>query len=650
MAFPSVRSSSYGEDTGASGDPSHCVHVVLPPTIGSGDTIIVFIAQDGYDEVSAGASGFTRLCWGYNSGQDVVGAIFWRKAAGTEDGSTAEFAGNTLQFAYACYSFQNATDPSIHQPTFSSMAEGTDTTAEPPVCNPGVSDDYYWLALAGCDHRTFSTYPADMTLDRLSAGTSSILNASCATAGKQNASASYTPSGTFGLTSADEWIAWTIAIWPYTATTNIPLAGAITAASAVQGTLLQSFAVPPVVTDLCPFLEFYSHHDAAWIDISNRVRSWSVDWGASGILEQIRARTATFILDNSDRRFEPMYTTGTYYPEITVGAYINCGLTVTSTDTTTTYPLFYGVAQSWQPGYSSPPARDAICRLEACDPNIVLAQDLTSVNLAANTSDQQISYLLDERLWSGSIAKDLETGNSTLQAYDASKESILSLINQVVESEAGWFYWQPGIHTVTARFLNRLYLSTQTTDTVYYLDDQGTNGQYTDIRLACSDDHIYSRALVTRAGGTQQNYQDGTLGPALGERTYTVSGLLLASDNEAYDRAVYIVNTRARAAYNLYCSTIKTTLALGQQRYAHGSNVLGLTQPFALFAIIHHPNTGTALTFNCRVVGGTIGQSSPGDLVRIVGNVVDATIIGGDYWILQDAVRGVLETTTILGW
>lgn len=206
---PSVRSSSADESTGEAGDPDHNLHVTLPANVGVGDLLIVFIAQDGYDELYVGDSGFTRLTWGYNTGQDVVGGIFYKTADGSEGGTVAEFSGTTLQFAYCAYSFKDA---DITAPSVSSMAEGVDDSVEPPICNPGTSAARYWMSFAGCDRDDFSGYPADLTLNRRMAGTASILNASAAAAGVVATASSYTPSGTFGMTATDEWVSWTIGI------------------------------------------------------------------------------------------------------------------------------------------------------------------------------------------------------------------------------------------------------------------------------------------------------------------------------------------------------------------------------------------------------------------------------------------------------
>jgi hypothetical protein len=386
------------------------------------------------------------------------------------------------------------------------------------------------------------------------------------------------------------------------------------------------------------------------VDITRYLRTWDLAWGASGMLEQVRARTATFILDNRDRRFEPAYDSGAYADFLAIGNYIYFNLQVTGPGGTTTYPLFYGVAQAWRPTYSSPPAReDGICILEACDPTLILANDLCTIDLPAQTADLSIHDLLAERRWSGNISENLETGDSTLQAYEVSITPILTAINTLVNSEGGWFYWQPGVRQITARFLNRNYFSLEHAgETVCYMDDFGTNGQYVDIVLSSDDDHLYTRARLQREGGDWQNYLGSEATP-LGERCYTASGLMLATDAEVLDRAQHIVESRCRAAYHLYCNEITAVFAPSMP-VAHSVNVLGLTQPFAPVEVTHSPATGSVLTFDCRIMGGRISQSEPGGLIRIRAYLVDSGVIGGDFWILQDAVKGVLGTTTVLGW
>lgn len=660
MASPSVRSKSAGEGTTGLDGSAHNLHVTLPATISAGDTLVVFICQDGTNLLEDGDSGFIYLITGetWYSPYMVAGGVFYKKADGTEGGTTVGFHGcANMQYAYVAYAFQDAADPYITAPTYSTMVIGADSTVEPGTCNPGVSKDYYWLAVAGCDWYTFNTYPSDMTLDRQRAGTSATYNASAAGAGAQSTASSFTPSGSFELTGNVAWIAWTVGIHP-TGSTEVNMAGTIAAAATVTGDLGIVYA-PNIVTAVTAILEIYDSTTDTWVDITKYLRTWDLAWGASGMLEQVRARTATFLLANNDRRFEPAYTSGPYADFLTIGAYIYFNLQVTTPAGTTVYPLFYGVAQAWRPTYSTPPASgDAVCILECCDPNLIIANDLCTLSLPAQTADLSIHDLLAERRWSGNIYEDFETGDSTLQAYDADIESILSVISSLVNSEGGWFFWQPGVRKITARFLNRSFFSLNHADeTVYSMDDNNINGQYVSIVLSSDDDHLYTRARLTRVGGTVQNYLGSEATP-LGERCYTAIGLLLASDAEVLDRARYIVESRTRVAYHVYCNEIEAVFAPNMP-IAHSVHALGLTQPFAPVTVGHTPTVGAPLTFNCRVMGGRISQTQVGGLIRIRAYLVDSGVIGGDFWILQDAVKGLLggqnpntsdPGTTVLGW
>jgi hypothetical protein len=225
------------------------------------------------------------------------------------------------------------------------------------------------------------------------------------------------------------------------------------------------------------------------------------------------------------------------------------------------------------------------------------------------------------------------------------------VLTTIVDSEGGWFFWLPQVEAVTARFLSRTWLALQSqTETVYYFDDDGTYAQYFHIVLGTDDDRLYTRAVMQREGGAEQNYELTGTSIAVGERTYQESGLLLATDAEVYDRATHFVQTRCRVLYDLYAETITTRVMPGVDATTHMANAIGLTVPLAAINIIHHPPVGASLTFDCRVVGGRISQARPLAPVEIVGNLIAADEVGGDAWILQDAVMGVLGTTTVLGW
>lgn len=56
--------------------------------------------------------------------------------------------------------------------------------------------------------------------------------------------------------------------------------------------------------------------DPTWTDISQYVREWSVRQSRDEVIGRFQAGTAQLLLDNRDRRFEPHYAAGAYFPNV----------------------------------------------------------------------------------------------------------------------------------------------------------------------------------------------------------------------------------------------------------------------------------------------------------------------------------------------
>lgn len=380
---------------------------------------------------------------------------------------------------------------------------------------------------------------------------------------------------------------------------------------------------PKAISAAGPFLEFYDTGAAAWVDISAYVMSWKVEWGAFGPIDQQRARTIDVLLLNTDRRFEPAYADGAYYPEILPGAYIYCGLNVTTSDGTVEYPLFWGIAESWSPTYLG--QKVGVCELRACDPTKVAVSDWHTGTLPSNPSNTQLSTILTCLEWSGTYLEDFETGDATLQEYELAHEPLWGVAQSIIHSEGGWFYWLPTSEGVTARFLNRDYLIGQEgVEDVYYFDDFAACAQYTDIRMSANDDRVYTRAVMCREGGIEQGYENTVLSAAIGERIYNESGLLLATNPEVAARAQAFVTARSTSIYKLFVTELTCKITPGFDGLFHAENAMGLTVPLARIDITHTPPVGSVLNFDCRVVGGSISQREPKAPIVIVGSLIEA--------------------------
>lgn len=104
----------------------------------------------------------------------------------------------------------------------------------------------------------------------------------------------------------------------------------------------------------------------AWTDISKYVREGSGRRGRTHELGQSQSGELTLRLTNTDRRFEPGFAAGAYYPNVVPMKQIR----VTATHNAVTYPVFYGYVEDWKqtwPGRPITGLGDAECILHAAD-------------------------------------------------------------------------------------------------------------------------------------------------------------------------------------------------------------------------------------------------------------------------------------------
>jgi hypothetical protein len=104
-----------------------------------------------------------------------------------------------------------------------------------------------------------------------------------------------------------------------------------------------------------------------WVDISDYVRDFSTNRGRTGELDRFAAGRATILLANADRRFDPSYAAGPYYPDVVPMRRIR----VRATYNAITYDLFNGYVDGWEQTYQHP--QEALCSLTATDAFKVLA-------------------------------------------------------------------------------------------------------------------------------------------------------------------------------------------------------------------------------------------------------------------------------------
>jgi hypothetical protein len=180
----------------------------MPSGIAVGDLLIVAYAQDGAQTISWPAD------WSdYGSGSQGTGVgfkVLYKIAEGSD--TLTITAGGNEQSAAVAYRISGAEDP---QPEAFQATTGTSSTPDcPNISAPAASEDWLYLALAGCDRRTFNnSTPANYSnLQRAqSAGTN---GASVAGSERQLTSGAAENPAAYAIASSDGWVAYTVRVHP----------------------------------------------------------------------------------------------------------------------------------------------------------------------------------------------------------------------------------------------------------------------------------------------------------------------------------------------------------------------------------------------------------------------------------------------------
>lgn len=116
--------------------------------------------------------------------------------------------------------------------------------------------------------------------------------------------------------------------------------------------------------------------DPSWESVTPYVRGFSTDRGRTSEFVDYSPGTASILLDNRTRRFDPEYTSGPYYGDLVPMVPVR----VQATYDSVTYTLYRGFVQGWPTAYNLSNT-DAVSNIRCIDASRLLAQLETPVTL-----------------------------------------------------------------------------------------------------------------------------------------------------------------------------------------------------------------------------------------------------------------------------
>lgn len=266
-----------------------------------------------------------------------------------------------------------------------------------------------------------------------------------------------------------------------------------------------------------------------WTDVTAYAQAFTVRRGRQRRADRFQAGGASVMLNNQDRRFEPEYG-GAYYPNVLPMR----RLRISAVWDATTYRLFAGFIVSWPPAYARKSL--ATVTVEAVDGFKVLAMKQINATYSQELSSTRVGNIADSAGWPAAD-RDIDTGQSTVQAVTAVNAAALQQMQNAEEAESGRLFIA-GDGDLT--FLDRHSLLQAP-----YNTSQATFGPaagelpYSSLTFRFDDAEIWNELRYTRDGGTEQVATDATSQTTYLTRTLTKTGMIQTSDAEVLSEAQY---------------------------------------------------------------------------------------------------------------
>lgn len=302
-----------------------------------------------------------------------------------------------------------------------------------------------------------------------------------------------------------------------------------------------------------------------WTDVTPYVRSIQTKRGRNDELDQYQAGTCSVVLDNRDRRFDPLHSGSPYAPNVVPRKQLR----VRATYGATTYPVFRGFIEGWPQEYEAD--ADATVSITAVDPLAWLAKQSmrTPWELELKADSPMARYRLGES--SGTIASD-SSGNSRHGTYEggATFNSRTGLVTSDPDNAIGFdgvddAVSLPGGFSTVALTIEAWIQVGKVTGYHQYIYDQGT-GSYVSpyydllmLRFPAASDPAAGKLQFAYAGITATSsitVDDGLVHHVVARRT------------SAGDATIWIDGVNRTASGNPNTATISANdAAIGRSTY-----------------------------------------------------------------------------------
>ena len=275
------------------------------------------------------------------------------------------------------------------------------------------------------------------------------------------------------------------------------------------------------------------------IEITDLVTRVSIRRGRNRITSKFEFGSAEVVLFDQNGDWNPMNTAGAYYPNLVPLRQIIIYATYSGVD----YYLFSGFITNYDTGFRLGNEDVSTVSLRCVDAFKLLAGSAISTVAGAGAgqlSGARVDALLNAVDWPVSL-REIDNGNSTLQADPGTSRNVLEALQTVENSEFGGIFIDGQSRL---NFIDRDSLITRPATSVYTFADDGTGISYNNAVVAFDDTTLINDVTVTRSGGTAQNVYDQPSIDKYFLHSGKRDGILVQTDTEALNQAQGILATR----------------------------------------------------------------------------------------------------------
>jgi hypothetical protein len=286
------------------------------------------------------------------------------------------------------------------------------------------------------------------------------------------------------------------------------------------------------------------------VTITDQVMSASIRRGRNRILSNFEVGTATVTINDPNSWFNPQNTASPYFGKLLPLRKIRLFALQPQGSIMLKIYIFSGYITTYDTSFYQGVNSTSTVTLQCADGFRLLNNVSTGVAPVAGApagqlSGARVNDLLDSAMFPTSL-RNIDVGQSTMQADPGGDRSILAAIQTVEQSEFGAFFMS---RQGEAKFLDRNTVSELADFTPRIYSDVPGPGvlTYTNVDFAYDDQLILNDVTVTRLGGIPQEIVSVPSIETYFTKSGQRSGILVQTDAEALDQARTILAARKNA-------------------------------------------------------------------------------------------------------